>query len=315
MISEPADHTCEYQSYPGLLRYQLVLLDLLSFLDWVCKKHAINYWMDGGTLLGAIRHQGFIPWDDDADVCVLAASFERLRKVLIDETRWHPRFFISHNARSPRNVLDHMHMSLNSLDGFRRLGHSFQHFGLDISNAKILPNSPGFIDEDRNRTKSALNGISAGLREETSIFLELLTTENYLTKFDYLTSEPNNCRVTYAFHEWAADTKSAGTPLQRPAYKYIDVFPITRYKFAGLTLSGPANAENYLSALYSNYRELPPKNERKPFFEGAAWGLCGLLQEIFFHPSQSMLILLWRTLRVRLEKRLHLASRVSSSAP
>lgn len=59
-------------------------LDLLVKFDEVCKKHNIKYWLDSGTLLGAIRHKGFIPWDDDVDVVVMRDGYERLLEVASD---------------------------------------------------------------------------------------------------------------------------------------------------------------------------------------------------------------------------------------
>lgn len=47
-----------------------VLLDLLIKFDKVCKKHGLKYYLAYGSLIGAVRHQGFIPWDDDIDICM-----------------------------------------------------------------------------------------------------------------------------------------------------------------------------------------------------------------------------------------------------
>ncbi len=71
-----------------------VELDLLAEFDRVCKKHNLTYFLDGGTLLGAVRHQGFIPWDDDVDVEMFREDYDRLLKIAKQEFK-PPYFFQS----------------------------------------------------------------------------------------------------------------------------------------------------------------------------------------------------------------------------
>lgn len=61
-----------------LRRLQLVELDLMRRFALVCEKHGLRYCMLGGTLLGAVRHGGFIPWDDDVDLCMPRPDYDRL---------------------------------------------------------------------------------------------------------------------------------------------------------------------------------------------------------------------------------------------
>ena len=70
---------------PETKRLWAVLLDLLLEFDRVCRKNGIKYMIDGGTLLGAVRHGGFIPWDDDIDVIMLREEYEKLNKIASEE--------------------------------------------------------------------------------------------------------------------------------------------------------------------------------------------------------------------------------------
>ena len=64
------------------LEMRTIQLQILSFLDKVCCDYNLNYMAVGGTLLGTIRHNGYIPWDDDIDVCMPRPDFEKLKNIL-----------------------------------------------------------------------------------------------------------------------------------------------------------------------------------------------------------------------------------------
>lgn len=68
-----------------LRQLQQVELELLIEVDRICRKNCIHYTMTGGTLLGAVRHGGFIPWDDDSDIAMMRSEYEQFRKACEEE--------------------------------------------------------------------------------------------------------------------------------------------------------------------------------------------------------------------------------------
>ena len=70
-----------------LRRCQLKQLTILEEIDRICRKHNITYWLDGGTLLGAVRHGGFIPWDDDIDIAMPLDDARRFAQIAPGELR------------------------------------------------------------------------------------------------------------------------------------------------------------------------------------------------------------------------------------
>ncbi|MDR2809438.1 MAG: LicD family protein [Tannerellaceae bacterium] len=68
-----------------LRQAQLVLLRMLKVIDYLCRKHDIKYWLCSGTLLGAVRRKGFIPWDDDLDICMQREDYERFLRIAVEE--------------------------------------------------------------------------------------------------------------------------------------------------------------------------------------------------------------------------------------
>ena len=65
----------------GMHRLQTVNLEMIKLFTEICRKYDLTYFALGGTLLGAVRHQGFIPWDDDVDMGMPRPDYERFRKI------------------------------------------------------------------------------------------------------------------------------------------------------------------------------------------------------------------------------------------
>ena len=81
-------------------------LEMLQLVDTICKKYSINYYAMGGTLLGAIRHKGFIPWDDDIDLAMFRSDYEHFVQIAIKEV--HEPFFVQSPLTENDYALSHI---------------------------------------------------------------------------------------------------------------------------------------------------------------------------------------------------------------
>lgn len=75
------------------------ILNMLVLFDKFCRKHELTYWIEGGTLLGAVRHNGFIPWDDDGDVSMPRKDFQRF--LTLAKNNFNEKYFIQDTSTDP----------------------------------------------------------------------------------------------------------------------------------------------------------------------------------------------------------------------
>lgn len=208
-----------------------VLLDLFSRR---CKEHGLNYWLDFGTLLGATRHQGFIPWDDDLDVSMMRSDYEKLVNLLPvmfpkeEGFTWRYHAFVQLGFEGTPLNLDitpyHLYCEQASPKSEQELHASLQELSKRVFFTERRMNCTDEELQDKIQ-KHILNGRSP-----------LPTSENPLI----FLSPP------------AALTKHMVMPYSR-------VFPLREVIFEGIPFSAPRETRQFLSLFYGDYMSYPPK--------------------------------------------------------
>lgn len=240
-----------------LRKAQLIMLDTLIEFDAVCKKHDLQYWLDSGTLLGAVRHQGFIPWDDDIDIAMPVEDYCKFLEIAADELS--DEIFIQTSQTDVGFKFDYIKLRSNkaSIVEFHekdKLVPYHQGVFVDIFPMLTIKNT----DANQNLYRDILKKI----RDISSISLH---TPN--GKDDPVTRASLVSSLKAMHQGWKNDNVKVIYGGEMPDvaawFDFKEVFPLDRMVFEGKAFSVPNNSDHYLSAIYSfNYKQLPPKDKR-----------------------------------------------------
>ena len=237
-----------------LRKAQFIILEELKELDRICKKYKISYWIDGGTLLGSVRHKGFIPWDDDIDVCMLEEDYKHFLSVVKNEINNH--YFIQTRETDKNYFFPYLKIrERNSI--FIEEGQTQKelfHQGLNIDVFIMNTYKINFKYFYKLLVKMKEAKISS--KKNDFIFLKKIILffkiNNLALKIlnSFKTKKQNALIIGYK------DSYSL-------SYKYNNIFPLSEIEFEGYKFPCPNNVDAYLKELYGDtYMELPPEKDR-----------------------------------------------------
>ncbi|TGO03174.1 hypothetical protein PN36_11410 [Candidatus Thiomargarita nelsonii] len=265
-----------------LRKWQVCQLACLSKTHTFMQAEGLNYWIDCGTLLGAIRHKAFVPWDDDIDLCLLEADFLTLRQKAKQIPELGKNFGISIHLSShdpyyigiglsglPRNSIDiycvqrfrfgRMSVILKKIN--RKLYFLARHFEFDGT----------FPDGDKQGKKRffpSLEGLRAIFKKKHSwrgrAQIGLLPFAPLLRLIVPLMGLSVRLLLKYL---QTPDGKFVSYHLNsrfcfETSVQASTVFPLSLLEFEGQLFYAPSNPHQYLVALYGDYKTPPPLSNR-----------------------------------------------------
>lgn len=246
-----------------------VELEILKEIDRICKKYDIPYFLCGGTLIGVMRHKGFIPWDDDIDIGMLRKDYEKFQECFLKEKQ--EKYYLHTHNTDDKYWLPFMKVRKNNTTINEKFIESLDvHKGIfvDIFPFDIVPDE-GFTKSLKLRSffiKLIVEAIfcKRGVykpkdsRRPLFTFIMTLLPAKTLIKIQHkLMTKYNECDYNHCICYVGSYNTS------KEYIKISDIYPLKEGTFEKHKFSIPGNYDVYLTNLYGDYMKLPPKDKRK----------------------------------------------------
>lgn len=236
-------------------------LDILCAIHDICSRHGIDYWLDGGTCLGAVRHKGFIPWDDDIDIAMRTEDIARFAEATRKELP--EGLFLQTQETDPSCRLPMI--KVRDKDSF------VVEYGDDFSRpyckglfVDIFP-MHAYPTVSRGFCKRVCRGYcrANGILRQQHVYswraaAELLWFGGKRAYYYIMWKAANMLSSHDAYFGNRICDNGYGI-----MHRTDSIFPVKPISFEGKEFYGPADPDAYLKDLYRNYMELPPEDKRK----------------------------------------------------
>ncbi len=278
-----AEVRCEFTVSEKRKKIWQIQLALIEQLDIVCQKYGLRYFASNGTLLGVIRHEGFVPWDDDVDIIMPREDYEKL--IQVGKSEFKEPLFLQSGSNDPgyyRNYLRLRNCETTAIPmkDFNREGHH----GIFIDIFPMDGCSPNPVVRKWQQLTVALYNAMANTYVYYPDFKKYpflrkmlyFTAKRYCNKHGYegLVNKVEKCRSKVSYEK--ADEIYMITHGSRWMIFPKEYFEDALWRqFEYIRLPVPKAYEKILKSHYGDYRKLPPVEKR------------GVHHEIFFDPDKS----------------------------
>ena len=254
--------------YLDIDRIHAALLDILKYFDAFCRRNGLRYSLSGGTMIGAVRHKGFIPWDDDADIMMPRPDYNRFLELFNAQSDGR-YMVISHEIgrnggswyiKCYSKVEDTTTVSIE--EGLRGIAQ----FGLNIDIFPVdgVPDNPAEQKKFCNAVRRYKRRVVLRQRPLWRLFQgpPLAHLQSRLHSLEYWAKKCDDFMCTYDYdtaHYAGAIGGLHGVDEVHPKQVFEEY---ADYDFEGVKLMGIKDAHAYLSKIFGDYMQLPPERER-----------------------------------------------------
>ncbi len=237
----------------GKLReYQNESASFLAEFDELCTKLGIKFWLCAGTLLGAVRHKGFIPWDDDLDVNMMDGDFQKLKKYMIENDR-----FISDESGNISKI------KLKKIEGIALVDFDPLVYRLrKMNQGKFNPTIDIFVNYNIPSNRSIreqynllrrLNNASLRVKKHKGV----VNFREYLDRKLTEISQPENADYIFRGSQQAKLRKSTYEFFLKFVFSTQEIFPLAKLEFENHDYYVPKDYEKYLNDAYGDFYSYP----------------------------------------------------------
>ena len=256
----------------GIADLQDKMLDILKYFIAVCEKNGFRYWLAGGSCLGAVRHQGFIPWDDDLDVYMPRADYERYWNLMGEKTddhyklcrttkekNYHHRVMqivdlnttFIHSRNKDEDIEHGVYIDIIPIDACpdKKIQQFTQFFHAVVFSVCNIQCKPEYNGGKLTKLMSfGTTVLLALIRKPETRYRVWKAEEKKMTRYDWDKCSHIKC-ITSQFHELVTAFPK-------------EWFGERKMPFEDIEASVPSNPEAYCEAMYGDYMALPPKEKQ-----------------------------------------------------